>query len=340
MELRLQWSTIEHCSPPGGAMIATEKKRILVADANTLNMATLIGTLKDNYHVVTAKDSAEIFKQLKKHPIDMILLETRFPGMDGFEICRQLKADKQTQKIPVIFVTAQNSAADEEKGFAVGAADYIAKPFNAPTVTARIKHQLRHSEIITELERLNQLALDANPNTGLPGNNTILKNIQEAVDNHEDVCVIYADLDHFKAYNDSYGFAQGDSVIVFTANVIKVGLQSNQCGDSFLGHIGGDDFVFIVPEENYSAVAEEIIKRIDRGIAEFYNNEDRERGYVIATNRDGEEKHHPLISLSMGGINLLKRKVTTAFEVVDICTEMKKAAKKQAGSQILICQRQ
>ena len=321
-------------------MISTEKKRILVADANTLNMATLIGTLKDGYHVVAAKDAVEIFKQLKKNPIDMILLETKFPDGDGFEICRQLKADKLTEKIPVIFVTAQNSATDEEKGFAVGAVDYIAKPFNASTVTARIKHQLKHSEIIMELERLNQLALDANPNTGLPGNNSILKNIQNAVDNKEAVCVIYADLDHFKVYNDSYGFAQGDNVIVFTANVIKVALQLNQCGDAFLGHIGGDDFVFIIPTEKYSAIAEEIIKRIDQGIAEFYSSEDLARGYVIAKNREGEEKHHPLISLSMGGVNLLKRKVSTAFEVVDICTEMKKAAKKQAGSQILICQRQ
>lgn len=321
-------------------MLTTEKKRILVADSDILNLATLIGTLKDNYHVVVAKDSKEVFKQLKKNHIDMILLDTRFPGIDGFEICRQLKADSLTKKIPMIFITSQNSATDEEKGFEVGAVDYIAKPFNAPTVTARIKHQLKHSEAIIELERLNQLALDANPNTGLPGNNSILKNIQKAVDKKEAVCVIYADLDHFKSYNDSYGFAQGDNVIIFTANVIKVALQMSQCDDSFLGHIGGDDFVFIVPVEKYSAVAAEIIKRIDQGIAEFYNTEDVAKGYVVAINREGKEKQHPLISLSMGGINLLQRKVTTAFEVVDICTEMKQTAKKQAGSQISICQRQ
>jgi GGDEF domain-containing protein len=113
----------------------------------------------------------------------------------------------------------------------------------------------------------------------------------------------------------------------------------SQCDDSFLGHIGGDDFVFIVPVEKYSAVAAEIIKRIDQGIVEFYNTEDVARNYVVAINREGEEKQHPLISLSMGGVNLLQRKVTTAFEVVDICTEMKQAAKKQAGSHISICQR-
>ncbi|WP_321389334.1 response regulator [uncultured Desulfuromusa sp.] len=320
-------------------MISTGKKRILVADGDILNLATLIGTLKDNYHIVVAKDAPETFKQLKKNHVDMILLETRLAGTDGFELCRQLKADLQTKSIPVIFITAQSSVADEEKGFEAGAVDYIAKPFNAPTVTARIKHQLKHSEAILELQRLHQLALDANPNTGLPGNNSIRENIQKVIDDQEPVCIIYADLDHFKAYNDNYGFAQGDHVIVFTANVIKVALQLHNCHGSFLGHIGGDDFVFIVPVEKYAAVAEEIINRIDGGMEEFYNAEDFARGYVVAINREGEEKHHPVVSLSMGGINLQQRKVKAAFEVIDICTEMKTTAKKEAGSNILICQR-
>ncbi len=320
-------------------MRSIEKKRILVADANILSLATLIGTLKDNYHVVVANNSVEVFKQLKKNSIDMILLDTKFTGIDGFEICRQLKADKQTHEIPVIFITAQNSVTDEEKGFEAGAVDYIAKPFNAPTVTVRIKNQLKLSAAIEELKQLNKLALDANPNTGLPGNNSILKNIQRVVTKEEAVCVIYADLDYFKVYNDSYGFAQGDNVIIFTANVIKVALQSNGCNDSFLGHIGGDDFVFIVPVEKCSDVATEIIRRIDQGISEFYSKEEIERGYVIAINREGEEKQHPLVSLSMGGVDLSQRKATTAFEVIDVCTEMKKSAKKQLGSNIMICQR-
>ncbi|RLB61709.1 MAG: hypothetical protein DRG80_03645, partial [Deltaproteobacteria bacterium] len=220
-------------------MIVTEKKRLLVADAKVLDLATLIGTLKDNYHIVVAKNGAEVFKQLKKNRIDMILLDTRFSDMDGFEICQKIKSDKQTCEIPVIFITAQNSVSAEERGFATGAVDYIAKPFNAPTVTARIKNQLKHSAAIAKLKRLNQLALDANPNTELPGNNSILKEIQRVVSERDAVCVVYADLDYFKIYNDTYGFSQGDNVIIFTANVIRVALQITGCEDCFLGHIGG-----------------------------------------------------------------------------------------------------
>ncbi len=321
-------------------MVSADKKRILVADSDILNLATLIGTLKDHYHVVTAKDSAEIFKQLSKTVIDMVLLDTRFPDMDGFEICRKLKSDQQTRDIPVIFITSQNSVSAEEKGFEVGAEDYITKPFNAPTLKARVKNQLKLSHAMKELHRLNTLALDANPNTGLPGNNSIRNELQRIVEDREAVCVIYADLDHFKVYNDTYGFSQGDDVIIFTANVIRVALQVTGCPDSFLGHIGGDDFVFVVPAEKHPVVVDEIIRRIDRGILGFYRNEDAERGFIVAENREGEEKQHPLVSLSMGGVDLSQRKVKNAFEVIDICTETKKAAKMRPGSSFHLCQRQ
>jgi len=320
-------------------MLTAEKKRILIADTKLLNLATLIGTLKNCYHVVTAKNGEEIFKKLQKTPIDMILLDTQFDDIDGFEICRQLKSNLQTQAIPVIFITSQNSVADEERGFNVGAADYIAKPYNAPIVLARIKTQLQLSSAVAELKQLNQLALDANPNTGLPGNTSIINALQEAVTDKNDACVIYADLDNFKAYNDIYGFAKGDEVIVFTANVIRAALQISGCGEAFLGHIGGDDFVIIVPSNKYQGISKEIIDRIDRGILEFYNNDDAKRGYIDATNRNGEQVQLPLISLSMGGIDLTQRELSTAFEVVDICTEMKTAAKKQPGSNILMCNR-
>lgn len=321
-------------------MAITSKKRILVADSELLNLATLIGTLKDNYHVVVAKNTKDISRQLNKQQIDMILLDTRFDNEDGFAICHQLKNSIETKDIPVIFISAQTSISAEATAFEVGAGDYIAKPFNAPTALARIKNQLKLSDAIRELKQLHMLALDANPNTGLPGNNSIRNELQRAIDQEEEVCVVYADLDHFKIYNDTYGFAKGDEVIIFTADVIRVALATVGCSDAFIGHIGGDDFVYIVPADLCQAVGDEIIRRINIGMPEFYSEEDVKRGFVEALNREGQNMQHPLVSLSMGGVNLAKRKVTTVFEIIDICTEMKAAAKKQLGSNILICQRQ
>jgi len=315
------------------------KKRLLLADADLLSVATTIGALKDDYHVVTAKNAAELFKQLQNNQIDMVILETRLPDMDGFEICRQLKENPVTAPLPVVFLTNLDKTAAEERGFAVGAVEYILKPFYAPTVKARIKNQLKLSSAIAELQKLNQLALDANPNTGLPGNTSILNELKRLVDTAADAAVVYADLDNFKAYNDKYGFAQGDEVIVFTANVIRVSLQSNHCEDAFFGHIGGDDFVLVLPAEKLVAVTDEIIQRIDQGIPEFYSSEDVAQGYILTEDREGNQSRYPLIGLSMGAIDLSRRKVTSALEIVDICTETKKLSKQRPGSNIVLDQR-
>jgi len=315
------------------------KKKILIADPNVLNQATLIGTLQSDYHVVTAKSAQEVLKQLQTNSIDMIVLETTLSDTDGFELCRKLKADQGSADLPVIFVTALNSVSAEAKAFEAGAVDYITKPFNAPTIRARIKNQLKFCDAIKELTRLNHLALDANPNTGLPGNNSIMAELTQVLSDRATVAVIYADLDNFKVYNDLYGFAQGDKVIIFTANLIRVSLHAVGCGDSFLGHVGGDDFVLIVPAEKCHVVGAEIIRRIDRGIREFYSDEDLERGYVLASVRGGEKKECNFVSLSLGAVDLTQRKFSTPFEIIDICTETKKAAKAQPGSYLFVDQR-
>jgi len=316
------------------------KKKILIADPQVLSQATLISTLKTDYHVETAKSAEEVFKKLKATPIDMILLETALSDCDGFELCLKLKADEQLTLIPVIFVTSLNNLAAEARAFEVGAVDYIIKPLYAPTVRARVKNQLQLCSAINELQRLNRLALDANPNTGLPGNNSIMDELRRVLVEDEAVTVVYADLDNFKVYNDLYGFAKGDDLIVFTANVIRVSLQIAGCGDSFLGHVGGDDFVFIVPATKCREVADEIISRIDKGIREFYSTEDLERGQVVATDREGNEKHYPFASLSLGAIDLTRRKLSTPHEIIDICTETKKAAKARQGSNLFLDQRE
>jgi len=319
--------------------MATGKKKILIADPQLLDQATLIGTLKTDYQVVTATSVKEVLKELKTNSIDMILLETTLADGGGFDLCKKLKGDEKTAELPVIFVTTFNDVAAEAKAFEAGAGDFITKPLYAPIIRARIKNQLKLYEAIKELKRLNRLALDANPNTGLPGNNSIMDELKRVLAEGEPVTVIYADLDNFKVYNDIYGFAQGDNVIIFTANVIRVSLHIAGCGNAFLGHIGGDDFVIILPSEKCQAAADEIIKRIDQGIREFYSAEDLERGHIIAADRGGKKKTYPLVSLSLGGIDLTRRSLSTPLEIIDICTETKKAAKARKGSNLFLDQR-
>lgn len=320
-------------------MPAAEKKRILLADSDLLSAATTIGTLKDDYHVVTAKDAADIRKKLKKLPVDMLILETRLPDTDGYELCRQLKTAAATAALPVVFLTSDARVTAEEQGFAAGAVEYIVKPISAPTLKARLKNQFRLSDAMAELQRLNRLALDANPNTGLPGNTSIMAELQRLLEESEPASVVYADLDNFKPYNDHYGFARGDEVISFSANVMRVAMQQHGCSEAFLGHIGGDDFVLVLPVEKQTEVMEEIIRRFDQGIGEFYHQEDLDRGYLQAVDREGQERQFPLISISMGAIDLSQSPVESALKIVDICTETKSLAKSRTGSNFVVDRR-
>ncbi len=316
-----------------------DRRRILIADADLMGIASLIGTLKDRYHVVTASSSDQLLALLNEQSIDLLLLDTRLPGEDPFQLCKRLRQDRKNGHLPVIFIAPQASPQQEEKAFECGASDYIARPFTAPSVKARVKNQLKLKAALAELKHLNTLALDANPNTGLPGNNSIHQELERALNSTEDSCVIYADLDHFKPYNDIYGFARGDDMIIFTANVIRVALHAGGCGNAFLGHIGGDDFMFTLPSSVAVRVTDDILRRIDLGIPEFYSPDDRQRGHIVAANREGVEQLFPLASLSLGGVDLRVRPFTSVLEIIDACTEMKKLAKQSASSSVKICRR-
>lgn len=186
-------------------------------------------------------------------------------------------------------------------------------------------------QALEEVERLRQLALDANPLTQLPGNNTIRREIQRALDESADVAVIYADLDHFKPFNDYYGFHRGDMVIQFTAMVFREALAP--LGEkAFLGHIGGDDFVMILPSEEADRIAESILRRFDREVRDLYDPADRDRGSIVCKDREGNLRQFSFLALSMAGIRLPHSRCRCVLEVANLCNEVKKDAKAIAGS--------
>ncbi|MHC5078617.1 MAG: response regulator, partial [Planctomycetota bacterium] len=264
---------------------------ILVADDDPRIVHLLEGLLtKGGYRVLTAADGREVLQQIEDRLPDLFVLDITMPEMDGLQVCRHLKGEDRTRQIPVIFISAMDETDDILRGFEVGAADYITKPVTPAVVLARVRTQLSLYQSFLELERLNRLALDANPLTGLPGNNSIMEMIGKTVEEARELCVIYCDIDHFKSFNDKYGFARGDKVILFTANAIQQALIATGCGGFFIGHIGGDDFTLIVPLEKAQAVGEEIARIFDEGIGGFYDPGDREAGGILSLNRKGEEE--------------------------------------------------
>lgn len=129
-----------------------EKQTILVVDDIPDNIEVLVGILKDRYNVKAAINGTKALKIAQESPPDIILLDVMMPEIDGFEVCRQLKANFKTKHIPVIFVTAKSDVVDELKGFELGAVDYITKPISPPIVITRVQTQLALSDQNRELE--------------------------------------------------------------------------------------------------------------------------------------------------------------------------------------------
>jgi diguanylate cyclase (GGDEF)-like protein len=262
-------------------------------------------------------------------------------GMDGYVLCERLKEDNRLLNVPVIFVTERPDADDIDRAYAAGGVDYIVKPCHLSEFLARVRTHIHLYRLYLENERLRQIAIDSSPLTHLPGNNTVVATIQDAIDRDQDVCVIHADLDNFKAYNDRYGFAEGDELLLFTAETLQTAVRK-VCGENqgFLGHIGGDDFVLLLPAEHAMAVGEEIIRRFDDGASNFYSDPEAEQGFIVSEDRQGVRSVFPLVTISLGGVQLRQRRFKKYIEVADVCAEVKQRAKRLPGSNLFIDRRE
>jgi diguanylate cyclase (GGDEF)-like protein len=312
------------------------KPQILIVDDRVENLQILLSLLKQDYRVISAKSGFKAIDKAQNLQPDLILLDILMPEMDGYEVCRRLKNDETTSGIPVIFITTRGEVSDETKGFELGAVDYIIKPISPPIVKARVATHLKLQEQMLELKRLYSMALDANPMTGLPGNNSIANRIKKALEKNEAVCVIYSDLDNFKAFNDKYGFALGDDVLLFTSNVFKAVVKSS---DAFIGHIGGDDFVAVIPASYAQESADKIIQEFDQGIMNFYSPEDIAAKCIQSVNRQGQPQTFPLMSISLAGVDLSQQGFNQYIEVNDACASAKKMAKAIPGSSFFMDRR-
>ena len=240
---------------------------------------------------------------------------------------------------PVIFTTQKRENDAIARSYAVGAVDYLVVPCHLSEILARVRTHIHLHNLLLEVQRLREVAIDSNPLTHLPGNNTIMEVIQDSIDCGLDMGLIYTDLDNFKSYNDAYGFSAGDDVLMFCSEVLQEALQEDCGGDGFLGHIGGDDFVMMVPLEDMEKVGATVVSKFDSGAPRFYSRKDREQGGIVAHDRNGNIQKFPLVAISMGGLALQRRNFTRYVEVAAACAEVKHAAKEIAGSNLFVDKR-
>jgi diguanylate cyclase (GGDEF)-like protein len=271
------------------------------------------------YEVRVAGDGERALDLARERCPELVLADVMMPTMDGFELTRRLRQDSHTASVSVIMLTARGLSADKLEGFSVGADDYIVKPFDTPELLARIRGVLRRAKEMRA----------QSPLTGLPGNVRIEDEIEGRVLAGDMFAVLYADLDHFKAYNDHYGFMRGDQAIQFSGRLIQEVALATGGPNTFVGHVGGDDFVVVCEADDAERVAEQLAERFDREAPELYDEEDRRRGYVELANRRGEAQRFPIISLSIGVATTARRGFAHYAEAVAVATEMKSFTKKK-----------
>lgn len=299
------------------------KTKILVVDDELSVVDSLSERLANRgYDVLKAFDGEKGINLARKELPDLVLLDVRMPKMDGFEVCRKLRDDRMTYLIPVIMITGKAEQEDKITGIKSGADDYVTKPFDLPELLARIEGVLWRTRV----------GKGSNPLTGLPGAPSIEHEVRKRINSRSKYAVCYLDLDNFKAYNDKYGYEQGDKVIIFIAKVLIQVINKEGDPDDFLGHIGGDDFIIMTTPERVGGLCSIIIDNFERNIPAFYAEEDKKKGYIETIDRRGNPHRFPFMTLSIGVTTNERRAFNSPLEVSAIATEMKQYAKTFMGS--------
>ncbi len=251
------------------------------------------------------------------------------PDMDGFEVCRRIRRHHACSQVPVIMLTGMDQTADTIAGLEAGADDYIVKPFNTSEMLARIRARIRRSDSEVSLQ----------PLTRLPGNIAIEREIRRRLTAQEPMAVLYLDLDNFKAFNDVYGFVQGDAAIVLLATCLSQAAREAGFDGDFVGHIGGDDFIVVTQPDRGQTFADAVIVRFDREIRALYTKRDLERGYIQTLDRRGALNRYPIMSVSIAIVSTADRSIDSYQRIGEVAAELKKYAKSIPGSVAVVDKR-
>ena len=266
---------------------------------------------------------------LKNIPFLIIINEDAI-DRDVLEVCEKIRTDEDNKITPIIVVSSNTDRKHRLNVLGKSVEYYIKKPVDTDYLYYTVKN----------LNRLLSINRRISPLTGLPGNIQIHAELKKRISKGEEFSVLYLDLDNFKAYNDVYGFLKGDQIIEFTAQTITRCVHEIFLENSFIGHIGGDDFIAIVPSIEVDKVCQSIIANFDKNVTKFFTEQDIEKGYIEVANRKGIIEEFALTSISIGVVIVEKGRFSNILEIGDVGAQVKHIAKSTMGSSYAIDRRQ
>ena len=304
-------------------------QEIYIIDDDDSSILVFRELFKDDkeYKFISVK-SEQIDVALRNIPAIIIINEDAIE-VDVIDLCKKIRNDDDNSITPVIVVSSDSDKQHRIDILKQSIEYYIKKPVNEKYLYYTVKN----------LNRLMNINRRISPLTGLPGNVQIHAELKKRLANKEDFCVLYLDLDNFKAYNDVYGFLKGDQIIKFTADTIGTSVHDAYQEDTFIGHIGGDDFIAIVPGTNCEKLCQNIMANFDNKVLSFYTPEDVEKGYIEVPNRKGIIEQFPLTSISIGVVVATPNRFFNILEIGEVGAQVKHAAKSVVGSSYAIDKR-
>ncbi len=271
----------------------------------------------------------ELLTLAQRFTLDLIFVGTGELSFDEFlyilEMLRRVKNHTYLAIIPAVVYHPNPTDTILTAAFENGVEEVF---------TDKISFHIARTKIHMLIQRTMR-DLSINPSSRLPGPASIEKEIDRQIELGQQFAVCYADLDNFKAFNDYYGYYYGDRVIQLTARIIK-DIVFDLCREGFVGHIGGDDFVFIIPAEMVSLICENIIRTFDIIIPYRYHPDDRKRGYIRTANRRDEEEEYAIMSISIAVLINKGHMFKHVGEMSHMLADLKKYTKSLDGSNFVI----
>lgn len=292
------------------------REKILIVDDIRLHRDRTSEILaRRGYVTVQAENGIRALDMVTSESPDLVILDAYMPDVDGLDVVKRLKADPFTHHIPVLVFTGDGSVAFEIQSLQGGADGFVRKTFDAEELVANVEALLRRS-------------YQFNPLTKLPAAPYLHRQINARLAQNQPTAAIYADIDHFRPYNQLYGHHAGDQVLLQVARLL---VETLPVRGAFVCHLGGDDFVSVVLPEMAETFAQTIVDRFQTLRQTFYTADDLERGHIVVEGRRGEQHAVPLMTLSAALVSNERRVLINYVQVSDLLAEIMRYLKSQGG---------
>ena len=303
---------------------------VLVVTQNAETLASISTALEAaQFQVIPALDPEKALDAIYASPPQCILLDGTTSSNKLHPLLLTLKSDNVYGHTATILIVSESELKHGIDWGIVPADDYLVKPFTAEELQSRVRISIAR----------NQRDIDANPLTGLPGNLSIMREAECRLVAGKPFALAYLDLDNFKSFNDKYGFSRGDEVLRMTARILVNAIRALDHPDTHVGHIGGDDFVFMIPSHLEAKACRRIIEDFDCIVPNFYDEEDRKAGVLHSTDRQGREQVFPIMSISIAVVDTNSIEVKHLADISARAAEVKHFTKQLSGSNYMVDRR-